>query len=152
MIGLVLSFIKPKIEELRDKSVIEQSIGILQNIDNSIVTIGSSGNKRLLEIGVKKGSLIIDSENDIVLFEIDSRYVYSEPGKVIQEGNIQEVTEEAGRYNKVTIKRDFSDEYNITYKDGESLKTLNRAPNPYRVFITNKGTLSNKVIINFDIE
>ena len=49
MIGLVLSFIKPKIEELKDKSITEQSIEILKNIDNSILTMGDSGNKRVLE-------------------------------------------------------------------------------------------------------
>lgn len=152
MIGLVLSFIKPKIEELKDKAVIDQSIQILQDIDNSILTIGSSGNKRLLEIGIKKGTLTIDSEKDTIVFQIDSTYKYSEPGQPVQVGNIQALTEQNGRNSNVTLKRDFSSEYNITYNSQEVIKTLNKASNPYKVFMTNEGTSLNKIIIDFSVE
>jgi type II secretory pathway pseudopilin PulG len=152
MIGLVLSFIKPKIEELKDKAIIEQSIQILQDIDNSILNIGSSGNKRLFEIGIKKGSLTIDSEDDTIIFEIDSTYQYSEPGQPVQTGNIQALTVENGRNSKVTLKRDFSEGYNITYNGEEVNKTLSQASNPYKVFITNEGTSSNKIAIDFSVE
>lgn len=54
MIGLVLAYAKPKIEELQDKTIIEQSIEMLKNIDSTILTIGAPGNQRLIEIGIKK--------------------------------------------------------------------------------------------------
>jgi hypothetical protein len=152
MIGLVLSFIKPKIEQIKDKAIIEQSIQIIQDIDNSILTMGGSGNKRLLEIGIKKGSLIIDSENDTIIFEMEGAYMYSEPGETVKTGNIEAVTEKNGRNNRVTLKRDFGDEYNITYNDEESTKTLTRAPSPYRMFITNNGISLNKINIDFSVE
>lgn len=152
MIGLVLSFIKPKIEELKDKSIIEQSIEILKNIDNSILTIGSSGNKRILEVGIRKGSLIIDSENDKVIFEMASTYVAGEPGEVINVGNVQTLTEVSGRNSKITLTRDFSGEYNLTYNGEESMKTLNKAPGPYSLSITNIGETSNKINIDFSVQ
>jgi hypothetical protein len=152
MMGLILSFIKPKIEELRDKAIIEQSVEIINDIDNLIVNIGSPGNKRLVEVGIKKGSLIIDSEKDIILFEINSAYGPSEEGGAIQLGNIQETTIRTGKIYRVTLERNFSEEYNITYKNQESMKTLGKTSVPYRLFFTNEGELSNKIKINFDTE
>lgn len=152
MIGLVLAFIKPKIEEMRDKAVTDQSLEMIKEIDNTIATIGSPGNKRILEINIKEGSLIIDSANDSIIFEMESQNVYSESGKTIQKGNIQVLTENNGRTNVVTLKRDFSDGYNLTYGGEEVLKTLNKAPNPYKLSITNTGDSSNKVMIDLNIE
>ena len=152
MMGLVLSFIRPKIEELRDKAIIEQSLEIIKDIDNLIVTLGSPGNKRLVEIGIKKGSLTIDSEKDTIIFEMSSRYIYTEPGEIVQIGNINALTEIKGRENVITLKRNFSEEYNLTYKNEESFKTLGKSATPYRLFFTNEGELSDKIIINFDTE
>lgn len=152
MMGLVLSFIRPKIEELRDKAIIEQSLEIIKDIDNLIVTIGSPGNKRLIEVGIRKGELVIDSQNDKITFEMDSRYLYTEPGKIVDIGNIQAFTEVNGKNSIITLKRDFSSEYNITYKGEEVVKTLAKVSAPYRLFLTNEGKLSNKIVINFDTE
>lgn len=152
MIGLVLSFIRPKIEELRDKAIIEQSLEVLNDIDELLLNIGSPGNKRLIEIGIRKGSLKIDGSNDEVLFEMESRYIYTEPGQEVQIGNIVARTEEKGRYNLVTLKRDYSDEYNLKYKNEETLKTFNKASTPYKIFISNEGEESGETIINFDLE
>jgi hypothetical protein len=151
MMGLVLSFIRPKIEELRDKAVIEQSLEILKNIDNLILTIGSPGNTRVLEVGITKGSLIIDSANDTIIFQMDSSYTYTEPGQPVQIGNINALTETTGRTNVITLKRDFRPDYNITYQNGEVLKTLTQASTPYRLLLENKGELLNNKTINFDI-
>ena len=152
MMGLVLSFIRPKIEELRDKAIIEQSLDIIKDIDNSIITMGSPGNRRLVEIGIKKGSLIIDSENDRIIFEMSGRYTYTEPGENISIGNINAITKINGKTNDITLTRDFSEEYNFTYKGEETLKTLNKASTPYRLFFTNEGESLDKIVINFDVE
>ena len=152
MIGLVLSFVKPKVEEMRDKTILDQSLGILKDIDSSIITIGSAGNKRLLSVGLKKGSLIIDSENDIIKFEMESSYEYGEEGKLIDIGNIKVITEETGKDYVVTMTRDFSDGYDITYDTQQILKTLTKAANAYSLYITNRGDSSNKVLIDFTTE
>jgi hypothetical protein len=153
MMGLVLSFIRPKIEELRDKAIIEQSLAVIKDIDNLILTIGSPGNTRLIEIGIRKGALVIDSAADTLTFEMDSRYIYTEPGEPVQIGNINATTTTKSGVNTVTLKRDFSREYNLTYKGEESLKTLGKASTPYRLSFTNEGEdSSGKIIINFDIQ
>lgn len=152
MIGLVLSFVKPKIEEFRDKAIIEQSIKMLNDLNNIILTIGTPGNKRLLETGIKKGALKIDGSKDVLSFEMDSAYLYSEPGELIRVGNIIVKTEEKTRYNFVTLTSNYSGIYNLTYKKRDGLKILNSASTPYRLLISNEGEDSNKkTIINIDL-
>jgi hypothetical protein len=118
VIGLVLSFVNPKIEELRDKMIIEQSIGMMEDINSIVLSLmqGGSGNKREIELGIKKGVLTIDGINDRVLFEIESRYTYSEPGKNISHGNILTHTQKQGKLNIVTLTSDYSGDYNIIYQ------------------------------------
>lgn len=151
MIGLVLSFIRPKIEEVRDKTIIEQSLELMKEVENIMLTIGSPGNKRLIELNIKKGSLIIDGENDAILFEIESRYVYSEPGQIVKVGNVEALTVDKGEYNLITLKRDFRNSYDITYKNENRLKTLGKASTPYRMYITNKGETMGKINMDFDL-
>ena len=68
LIGLVLTFAKPKIEEIQDKGLIEQSIKVLDDIDLIIKTLGGSGNQRLIMLGISKGTLNIDGKNDRLFF------------------------------------------------------------------------------------
>ena len=50
MIGLVLAYAKPKIEEFQDKATLEQSLEMVKEIDSTIMTIGVSGIKDLLKL------------------------------------------------------------------------------------------------------
>jgi len=83
MIGLILSFAKPKIEEMRDQLIIEQSIKMVKEIDQTIFEVGDSatGNKRELKVMLKKGLININGENNTITFVMESRSVYSEPGQ-----------------------------------------------------------------------
>jgi len=151
MIGLVLSFVKPKIEEIQDKAIIEQSIGMLEDIDHLILSLiqGGPGNKRLIELGIKKGILKIDGINDKIIFEIESAYTYSQPGTSISHGNIIAYTEKEGSFNRVTLTLDYHEGYDIKYKDKDELKLISKASVPYKVFISNEG--GDKTIINFEV-
>ena len=154
MMGLVLSFVKPKIEEMRDKAIIDQSLEIIKEIDNSITTLGSAGNKRLIEIGVKKGAFTIDSTRDLILFEMQTDFAYSESEEPVYVGKIKTITQGENQYSKVILERNFSEQYDLIYDGANENKTLPKASTPYKLFIENKGTggTANKVVINFDIE
>lgn len=153
MIGLVLSFVRPKIEEMRDKAIIERSIEMMNGLDNLILTIGSPGNKRLVDLNIRKGTFIIDGENDTILFNMDSKYLYTEPGEEITIGNILAKTEMKGEYNAITLKRDFIANYDLTYQGRDIGKTLNKASTPYKLYLTNNGaTNSLKINIDFDLQ
>jgi len=152
MIGLVLSFVKPKIEELRDKAIIEQSIEIMNNLDNIFSEMLIPGNKRVVEIGIKKGEFIIVASEDRIEFEIQSRYLYSEPGETIYVGNLNVTTTDLGKYADVKITRDYSSQYNIAYQNSEETKIITKSSVPYRFVITNEGEdVSGKIKINMDL-
>ena len=152
MIGMVLAFIKPKIEEIKDKSILEQSVEILTNIEDTVDTIGGPGNKRIVEISLKKGELEIDGVNDLLIFKMDSMHVYSEPGEIVQVGTLLAQTTKKTRDNLVTLTSNYSSSYNLTYHNQEESKALTRAAVPHKLTISNVGYDSKgRVIINFDL-
>jgi len=146
LIGLVLSFVKPKIEELQDQAIIEQSIGMIKEIDSIITEIkeGGIGNKRKIEISLKKGELEINYENDSILFLLEGNYLYSQPGEIIEEGGIEILTEEKGRNYKITLTKKYEN-LNITYFGKEENKIISKSPTPYTIFISNKGGINQTI-------
>ena len=152
LIGAVLTFAKPKIEELQDKAVIDQSIGLMKDLDSTILEIvqGGSGNKRVLETAIKKGMLTVNGVEDKIIFEIDSRYVYSEPGKNIEDGNIIIRTEKSGDISIVTLSRIYED-YNLTFNGGDENKIISKAATPYKIAVWNRGKPEDKWHIDIEI-
>ncbi len=151
LIGLILAFVKPKIDELQDKSLIDQSIKILKRIDLVVSEVYDSGegNKRMVEISIKKGALTINSTNNSISFLFEGRYMYSEPGLEYSEGSFNILTTKLGSTYKVLIEKKYSN-INITYSDKKDVKTLGRSSTPYQIFISNKGGPSQ--VIDFSIK
>ena len=152
LMGLVLAFVVPKIEETRDRGIIEQSIGILQDIDSLIRNLGGPGNQRTLELGISKGTMTIDAVNDRIFFEMESREQYSQPGENISVGKIIVNTKGEGKINIVTLSLDYTGQYNINYQGQEEVKTISKAPVPYSISISDRGADSEgKTIINMEV-
>lgn len=152
LIGLVMAFVKPKIEEIRDKNIIEQSISVLEDIDSIIKNLGVPGNQRVIDLGISKGVLNIDGEKNMLFFEIESKNTYSEPGEEIKIGNIIVFTEKKGKINEITLTRDYRGVYNITYQDRDELKKISKASTPYSLLLVNKGEdPSNTTVINMEV-
>ncbi|OGI12484.1 hypothetical protein A3K64_04195 [Candidatus Micrarchaeota archaeon RBG_16_36_9] len=152
LIGLVLSFAKPKIEELQDRAIIEQSLSMLKQIDSTILTMGEAGNQRILELGIKKGNLKIDAINDDIIFELESKSIYSEPGQNISDGSVRIFTEKRTGYSLVTLTADYSENYNIEFEGKEEVKILSKASTAYKLSILNEGEdISEKIILNMSI-
>lgn len=152
LIGLVLTFAKPKIEEIRDKGIIDQSITVLNDIDLIIKTLGGPGNQRVIELGINKGTLNIDGENDKIFFEIESKYTYSQPGEDVSVGNIIARTEEKGNINELTLTIDYGGGYDITFQNQDELKKISKASTPYKVIIKNMGEDAfKKTIVNIEV-
>ncbi|MFQ5531597.1 MAG: hypothetical protein ACE5ES_03200 [Candidatus Nanoarchaeia archaeon] len=141
IIGTVLAFVKPKIQEMQDKAIIEQSIVMMEDLDSTIsgIDIGGAGNRRVIELAIKKGVLTIDGNSDKIIFEIEGKHTYSEPGKDIEIGDFIAHTEKKGDSNTVTLTRDYSEKYNISYNNEDELKALSKTSTIYKLSITNKG-------------
>jgi type II secretory pathway pseudopilin PulG len=151
LIGVVLAFAYPKIEEIQDKAIIEQSSEMMQDIADTITELrqGGGGNQREIELGIKKGELKINSENDTLVFELKSSYQYSEPGKQYERGNVIILTEEISDYNLITIRLKYEDVFNITYEGTENSKILSKGGIPYKLLFKNTGEAGG--IIGIDI-
>ena len=140
LIGLILTFVRPKIAELQDKVIIQQSISMLNDINNVVLSLAESGpgNKRKVDLNLRAGSLTIDGAKDIIRFSIDSNYQFSEPGKDVDYGDFVVHTETLNDLNLVNITLNYS-AYNITYKGSKISKTITKSSTPYSLFITNNG-------------
>jgi len=153
-ITAVLAIAQPKIEEMQDKALIEQSLGVMNDIDNILISLAQEGvgNKRVLELGVKDGTFKIDGGNNSLIFEMNSVYMYSEPGANIFNGKVLIHTKKRGDEFSVNMTQNYSN-YNITYDGKDELRIINKASTPYQLFISNKGKdSSNKIILDFQIE
>ncbi len=140
MIALVLAYAKPKIEEAQDKSILEQSISMLEEVDGIMLSIiqGGQGNVRVPKLLIKKGSLIIDGENDKISFEMESKYMYSELDETVQIGGMVAKTTKIGKYYNVRITK-YYPELNIKYMDEDTLKNMNKASTKQSLLIENNG-------------
>lgn len=146
LIGLILAFVKPKIDELQDKALIEQSIGMLKQINSVINEVSQDGvgNKRLVEISISKGDLTINSSTDTLSFLFKGAYMYSEPGQNYSEGSFNISTTQLGSGYNVLIEKQYSG-FNLTYSGKDSSKVITSSSSPYQIFIENKGGVSNNI-------
>ncbi len=141
MISLVLSFVRPKILEMQDQTILEQSRNMISNIDGILSSIsqGGLGNKRNIELSIKKGDLRIDCENNLIKFEMESNHFYSEPEEEINEGKIEVYTEEVGDEGVVSFTIQYSEDYNMTCNGEKEKVILSQAPTSYRLSISHEG-------------
>lgn len=140
LIGVVLALVTPKINEYRDRAVIEQTISSLNTFDSKLnEVLQSPGNTRVVEFRIRKGSLYVDSVNDTIFFILeDSSALYSQPNQETKFGKIKILTTPGATSNRVKLTLPYN--LNITYHDGDGvIKQFSSASVPYRFSITNKG-------------
>ncbi len=154
VIGILLAVAKPKIDSMKDKLVIDQSIDALNKINEKIYEVQrSAGNRRVIDLKVAKGKFVIDydSENpdDMLYWEIESKNEYSEPGVDVPNGKMIIKTIEANPW-KVTIQIKYA--VDIRFNNQTiGRKELEQSPTPYSLSIENIGTSSEgNLIININ--
>lgn len=138
IIGLVMAVALPKINEKKDEIMIEQSIEALGNIDDKIYEVQRAvGNRRVVDLDISKGALIIDMDENTVSWVLDSRLKYSEPGISVPLGRMNVTTTAAGPW-EVELKMGY--DVDIQF-DGANFGTrrLDVAPTPYGLVIENVG-------------
>ena len=149
LIGLVLTILTPKIKEFRDRTVIEETLSLLNVFDSKINDILSApGNKRKIEMTIDKGTFTIDSQNDTLRFILDEAHIkYSEPGVSIEIGRVNLTTETTGENYKITLEVYYL--HNITF-EGSDLESVDFTPVsiPYDIFLENKGIQNGKYTLD----
>lgn len=141
IIAAVLAIITPKIQETKDKAVIDQSLDILDSLSRNIDEIKfAPGNSWPVQVKFDKGKFVVDGVNDQVyfLFE-DSKVKYSQEGEEIVRGRIHIMTTKVNRNTVVKLSLNYTAILNITYQDSDRVQTFQSAALPYDLFVEHKG-------------
>lgn len=151
LIGIVLAFVTPKINEQKERLQVEQTIQALDAFDQKVNTVlQAPGNVREINFAMKQGEFHVNSSEDRVIFILPGlTKPYSEPGVDIAIGRINLNTQkDGGKYN-VALSIQYNE--NITYGLEEQNKKFDAAAVPYRFSISNEGvlnTLNGKNVVN----
>jgi hypothetical protein len=133
IIGLLIAGIKPKIEEARDESLINQIKKSMEEINQKINEVRASpGSQRKIILHIEKGKLTINPKEDTIIWEINSNYKYSEPDFTIQEGNLNITTI---TNNPWTIAITLPINTNITYDQTELPREFRETSTSYEIII-----------------
>ena len=139
VLGIAFAALKPEIDRMRDKAIIEQSLKMMNNIDETFNQVNETqGTKRQIQIQLKKGNLIFDcgvGYQKKILWEFETTYKYSQPNAEINIGNIKAKTiEKTGGYN-VMLWLEYD---NIMFDENDVRKVFTAGELPYTFFIENK--------------
>lgn len=160
IIAIVLSIANPAIARYRDRIVIEQTIDALvgeNSLNEKILEVKDegAGNKRIIDFRLKKGSLIVNSTDNKIIYILEGTGVeYSELGKEVAYSELTIKTEKKGKKYNIELTLSYgSKNIDITYNEKDDTKTFNQASTPYKISVTNKETTGDgKVIIDVNQE
>lgn len=148
IMGIILAVATPKINELKDKGILESSRQSLNEIDLMIKDISlAPGNQKVFELEVKKGKFFFDGQKEEITFYLKSDYKYSEPGQEIKEGNIFIKTIGESSPYETYLKINYSS-LNLTIGSKETIEEIQSSSKAYRLIILNKG--NRNIDIRFD--
>jgi len=153
IIGLLLAISKPKIDQMKDKSVIEQTIDSMNKIDSKIFEVidrGIGNKRRIDELKISKGRFIINPVDDEISWILDSSYKYSEPDQPIALGRLNVLTTKDGDKWEIEISAEYP--VDLTYDGREDLKEFSISPSPYAISILNNGTLDNRIQVDLKVD
>jgi hypothetical protein len=146
LIGAVLAFVKPKLDEMKDKAVLDQTLEMMEylNKDVSDTGDGAAGSKRTPEFTIKQGFIEIFTKdyNDTIVFTLEkSNSEYTEPGKLVRIGNVIINTTDRGKYNTIKFALEYKNRFDLADKDGNSGKliTVPKSSTTQKISFTNMG-------------
>lgn len=138
IIAILLAVATPQIDKIKDQGVIDQTLAALDTLDTKILeTEQTPGSIRIVDLRLIKGRLEINSSSDSITYILENtRLELSEPGELIQEGDIYLKTEEYGSRFNIMLLVDYS-RVNLTYEGDEKFKVLHGGASPYKLQIKN---------------
>jgi type II secretory pathway pseudopilin PulG len=150
LIALVLSYAMPKINELKDNALVEQSINAMNGLNDKIIEVRNNpGSRKVVDFTLKSGEMNINPINNSISLNIGGiNSAYSEPGVEISVGKVKVLTENNQKNYDVIIKLVYPS-INITYSGQEEDKKFDASSNPYKLTLTNKGVRNKQ--FNIDI-
>ena len=122
IIGILLAAARPKIDSMKDKLVIEQTIESLNKLNSKIKEVQiAPGNKREITLKISKGTLTINSIDDEITWILESGYQYSEPNIEVSIGDLNITTTGDDPW---TIKLSSTYEVDLQYQGNGGIKKI----------------------------
>jgi len=151
VIGMLLAFAKPKIDEMKDKSIIKQTISSLTDLNNKITEIQRRGpeNSREFYLTISKGRLIINPKINRISWILDSSYKYSEPGYVVSQGDLKINTSTKGSGYSLEVFKDYN--INLTFNGAYYEKELAQSSTAYTLVLKNNGIVNGDQFIDINL-
>lgn len=156
LIGMVLAFALPKISSAQEKTIIDQTIFSLEEMDSKIMEVlnSASGNSRTYEITFKKGRLSVDASADKITFVLDDMTdAYSQVDALIKNGIVDIVTKKNQKSYSTHLTLDYNNVTDLKIGGQQEKKEYSPAPTPYRFIISNEGmptTGGRLIVLNID--
>jgi len=153
IIAILLAIITPQIDKMKDRTIIENTVTALEEINSKILDAsGTAGNVRLIDLKLAKGTLTIDPSNDELIYTLENtRLELSESGEELKEGNLFLKTEKTGSRFKIILTLPY-DNIDLTFNNQDITdKTLQQGAIPYNLKIENMGELNTKPNIDLNI-
>lgn len=152
IIAVILAIITPKIQEAKDKAVIDQSLDILDSLSRDIDDIKfAPGNSWPVEIKFDNGRFFIDGATDTIYFLFEeNKAQYSEAGTTITRGRVIIRTDKVAKNYVVKLGLNYSGVLNITYKNQDRVQSFQAAAIPYDLVMESKGKTGGLTQINFE--
>ena len=140
IIGIVLGFAMPKINQSKDNIAIEQSINAMKNLDSQVQEVEkSSGSLRIPEFTIKRGFLDIDGLNNKIYLTIDDlTTLYSENNVSFNDGNVNIISSKGDKKDSIIIRLNYN--FNLTYDGIKQNKIIAPASGAYKINIYNNDT------------
>lgn len=148
LIALVLAVVTPKINQYKDKALLDQTLNSLNSLNTKVnEVLESPGNRRVVEFKLGRGNIEIDSENDKIIYTLeDSKVKYSEPGLEIAVGKVNVFTEELPKDYKVTFTMTYN--LNITSGKKDENAQYTAASLPYQLKVENTGFANGDQVVD----
>ncbi|MFH1802626.1 MAG: hypothetical protein ABH864_04190 [archaeon] len=153
LIGIILAIATPKINESRDRILVEQTIESLNVWDDRVgelIDRGQGNVRNIPAFTMKRGYLVINSTSDEIIFVIDGlSSLYSEAGYEIREGNIALTSYQTERSAYTVLVLSYQNVTNLTYGGVDEDRKFTAASTPYAFSIKNLG---GQEVTQIDIE
>ena len=147
VIAMVLSASLPVVEKLKDRAVVAESKEVLLALDSAISTVAREGpgsRREITSLTVNEGRLFIDSDTDLLRWEMKTSALIMEPDIPLREGVLSMML------HSTPVKGDYLMNLSISYHDRIDLLLESEYQSPffgkYSMLISHKGnyTLSSE--------
>ena len=142
VIGMLLAVVQPKITQIKDSIIIDQTKQSLSRIDETILNTKEAVGMRLFsELKLGQGQLLINATNNSIIWTYSSSYKYSEINRTVSDGNIHIMTEQQGTGYKISMGLSY--DIDLKVDDAEQEKIIQAASISYKIWFENRGQYIN---------